>query len=605
MKTTLVIWLVLMVAQAALGDTTRLRVVAQVDDSQPADEAIQVDWDADAVAVTRQSDIDTPAAAIGPVLRIEGAAEPQDTWRAQIRIPTQVAIERGDSLVAEAWLRGRNTDGTEPYVFLLFESDQPHYTKSMQHSVAVTSERWTRVTVPFEVARTSDVGQSRLALRVTSPLDHLEVAGFRVIERGGGDVDPTPATYPGIGPDASWREQAKRQIDQHRKAELTVRVVDTAGKPLPDVEVEVEMTRHAFPFGTAVAAPTILDDSDDADRYREIVRTWFNYATMENALKQPVIDRNGIEPAIEAMRWLDDNGLAIRGHTLVWPSLNRSHHLGDVGEEYRERAAVDEDAATEWLRAKLHQHVVKTAMRTRGMVVGWDIANEVANLRDIMEVLGDDDTSDDALVELFRLARQADPSAERYVNDYGIVVGDGTQHEVRARYLKQIANLVAAGEAPDAIGVQSHFFGHLTGPRRVWAILDELAASGVPIEITEFDVGAGDEELEGQFARDFMTACFAHPEVRAFVVWGFWEGRHWRPRTAMFRRDWSLRPAGEAWQDLVLDEWWTRETVSTDPTGTATVRAFLGDYVVRVGGSEVVTTLPSEGRTLRIELVSE
>jgi hypothetical protein len=64
-------------------------------------------------------------------------------------------------------------------------------------------------------------------------------------------------------------------------------------------------------------------------------------------------------------------------------------------------------------------------------------------------------------------------------------------------------------------------------------------------------------------------------------MWGFWEGRHWRPEAALYRRDWSLKPAAKAWEDLVFGEWWTNVDASVDEHGRATVRGFKGDYEVR------------------------
>jgi len=52
--------------------------------------------------------------------------------------------------------------------------------------------------------------------------------------------------------------------------------------------------------------------------------------------------------------------------------------------------------------------------------------------------------------------------------------------------------------------------------------------------------------------------------------------RH-RPDAALYREDWSPKPAGEAWEDLVFDHWWTDERGKTDDGGT------LG------GGGQMVT----------------
>lgn len=35
-------------------------------------------------------------------------------------------------------------------------------------------------------------------------------------------------------------------------------------------------------------------------------------------------------------------------------------------------------------------------------------------------------------------------------------------------------------------------------------------------------------------------------------LWGFWAGDHWIPHAALFRRDWSIKPNGRVYQDLVF-----------------------------------------------------
>ena len=114
--------------------------------------------------------------------------------------------------------------------------------------------------------------------------------------------------------------------------------------------------------------------------------------------------------------------------------------------------------------------------------------------------------------------------------------------------------------------------------------------------ITEFDFDCDDEQLQAQYTRDFLTAVFAHPAVDGFIMWGFWAGRHWRPRAAMFARDWSIRPNGRAYKELVFNQWWTNADGRTDAGGTFTTRGFLGDYAVTVTHGALKTT-----QTVRLE----
>ncbi|MFI5380849.1 MAG: hypothetical protein ACHRHE_16240 [Tepidisphaerales bacterium] len=106
--------------------------------------------------------------------------------------------------------------------------------------------------------------------------------------------------------------------------------------------------------------------------------------------------------------------------------------------------------------------------------------------------------------------------------------------------------------------------------------------------------------------RDFMTAVFSHPATEAFTQWGFWEGRHWKPQCATIRKDWTLKPNGQAYMDLVFKQWWTDVKGKTAADGTFAVRGFLGDYQITVtSGGRTVTDgarLPATGTRLTIKV---
>ena len=130
--------------------------------------------------------------------------------------------------------------------------------------------------------------------------------------------------------------------------------------------------------------------------------------------------------------------------------------------------------------------------------------------------------------------------------------------------------------------MQGHFGTTVTPPETVVRILDRFAKFGKPIQVTEFDLPIADEKGQAQIPRDFLTAIFSHPATDAFTMWGFWEGKMWQPPAAFIRKDWTVKPNGQAWMNLVLKEWWTDMNTTTGPDGSCTTRGFLGDYKVTV-----------------------
>lgn len=83
--------------------------------------------------------------------------------------------------------------------------------------------------------------------------------------------------------------------------------------------------------------------------------------------------------------------------------------------------------------------------------------------------------------------------------------------------------------------------------------------------------------------------------------------RHWRPTAAYYDEDWTLRPHGEEYQRLVLDEWWTDIEGTTDNRGVFAGRGFKGDYEITVDVGTATTTVPvtfdDDGASVEVQIV--
>ncbi|MFC1794007.1 endo-1,4-beta-xylanase [Planctomycetota bacterium] len=130
----------------------------------------------------------------------------------------------------------------------------------------------------------------------------------------------------------------------------------------------------------------------------------------------------------------------------------------------------------------------------------------------------------------------------------------------------------------------AHFTsGSLTAIDDLKRVYDEFAQLGVPLQLTELDVDTGfDEQLQADYLRDVLILSFSHPAIQAINLWGFWEGRHWRPNAALWRKNWQLKPAGQVWLDLVHKQWRTLASGLSDQTGRFETKGFLGEYKITV-----------------------
>ena len=390
----------------------------------------------------------------------------------------------------------------------------------------------------------------------------------------------------------AWRAEADARIEKIRKAGLAITVVDAAGRPVPDAQIHVRMRRHAYPFGTAVVAAKLLNEpvTEGEKNYRDTFLAFFNYATLENDLKQTRLDKGGLRPAVDALKLLQAHGIQARGHVLVWPSWKMSASA---------LASIKDDpvAVEKWIR----NHIRTTVQATAGLVTDWDVMNEPAVHNDIINLLGKEKIAD-----WFRLARETDPFASLYLNENNVEF-----HGTNQGQLGEWIDYLASHGAPlDGVGWQGHMWQR-TLPYAP-GILDDLRRFekyGLKIQITEYDCNDRfSDEDEARFLSDFLPAWFSHPSTDGFIMWGFYDGASWTNNAPLFNRDWSLKPAGKVWMDDVFGKWWSDADGVADARGGFATRAFLGDYVVQVvhGGKveTVETRLPKEGRALKVALTA-
>jgi len=66
----------------------------------------------------------------------------------------------------------------------------------------------------------------------------------------------------------------------------------------------------------------------------------------------------------------------------------------------------------------------------------------------------------------------------------------------------------------------------------------------------------------------------------AFLMWGFWDGNHWKQGAPIFDIDWNIKPSGQAFIDKVFGEWWTSDSTTTTSEGLASVSAFKGTHKI-------------------------
>lgn len=527
-------------------------------------------------------------------VRVVTSKVPANAWNTQLSLATTSAVAAGDVIAGELWLRRVAPSPGAALAEIVFEKAGPPYDQSIVRVLSEETGNWTRFRFAFTARAAYAVGGAQFNIRLGHTAQTIELAGLTLSNYAKASPlssFPNDVTYAGREPDAPWRAAARDSIEKVRKANLTLDLRDAAGFPLADIPVEIKLRRHAFAFGSAVAASRLLATGTDSDRYRGVITQWFNTVVLENDLKWPQYEANPTQ-AQRAVDWLLQRNIQVRGHNLIWPGTNQPSFLpANVPPLFSDPTR---------LRARINGHFTNVLDRFRGKLADWDVVNEPLHERVIEGILGRPEVAG-----WFQLARTLDPSATLYLNEY---VNLEAVTRTGSTDLREYADSLRALGAPiDALGLQSHFAGFLTSPPELLARLDLI--SGItggtdtyPLRITEFDINTSDETLQADYTRDFLTAAFSHPSVTGVLMWGFWENQHWLPNGALFRSNWQPKPNAVAWSNLVYNTWTTRTNLQTAASGKAIARGFKGDYeiTIRLPGTNVtVLTRLDTDSTLR------
>jgi len=388
----------------------------------------------------------------------------------------------------------------------------------------------------------------------------------------------------------SQTAEIEKSIISIRKGELII-------KAKPGAEVNVEQISHEFWFGCAISDQIFNGSASKSDtkKYKELFLRNFNSAVTENAVKWGNMERQKGKvnyAVIDAMlNWTEANKIPLRGHNLFW-GINQfiQPWVKELSDEELEKT--------------IQNRAETVTARYKGRFVEYDLNNEMVHGNYYEERLGPDITK-----KMAEWSRNGDPDIRLFLNDYDILTGVKLKE-----YMAQIRLLLKQGVPIAGIGVQGHLHAETFDRAQLKNALDSLAIFNLPIRVTEFNMpgqrskyyenrglkmSPEEEELKANELVDYYKICFAHPAVAGIIMWGFWEGANWIPVSSLYKKDWTPTPAAIAYQNLLFNEWFTREKGKTDSKGEFTLPAFFGKYKITVNGKiKNVDLTKSSGKVL-------
>lgn len=498
------------------------------------------------------------------ILTATTAKQPNFIYNLGIRIPLnpRKIIEKQAMLLSfQARTLESSLETAEAKISWIFKQSESSDPKDVTERSVSLSQKWQTYYLPFEALKTSD-GNAILSMLFGFTPQKFEIKDIQLqVYPKGFDFEKLPKTkitYPGMEANAPWRIAAEKRIEAIRKGNFEIEF-SVKGKKVQNTNVTIELQRHAFPFGAAVNAEDVVNN----ERHFEAIKKLFNVIVFENDLKMKKWVFAKKRPiTLEAIDKLNQNNIEVKGHVLVWPGLR---YLTDDIKANKDNP--------EKVKEIILNHIKSVTQATKGKISHWDVVNEVYTNKDLQNITG----SDDILFEAFKKAKEYDPKAERFINEYGIISGGGinkTKQDWYYNFIKTIDTKTAG--LIDGIGMQSHIGSDLTPPEKVLEILNHFSELHKKISISEFTLDLLDEDVKAQYTTDFMIAAFSQPAVSEFLFWGYYAPNN--HKAGLLNKDFQLTKMGNAYYNLVNTKWKTKINTTTNTEGKIADSGFYGSY---------------------------
>ena len=256
-------------------------------------------------------------------------------------------------------------------------------------------------------------------------------------------------------------------------------VVDHGGQ-IPSLR---EMYADHFTIGAAI--------DTQYNNYSALLTKHFNSVTAEDQMKfdalEPTENNFSYGTADQMVSFATTNNMLVRGHALVWHRQTPSWVFSGSPDQVLQR---------------MRNHISKVMQHFQGKVYAWDVVNE-AIMDDGSFRSGTEDEGQQSgwfaslgesyIAEAFVAARQADPTARLFYNDYY------NYHPVRRQAIyDMLQGLIEAGVPIDGVGLQTHLnlepgtdpneqSYHQTVENLEEAI-DMYSSLGLEVQVTELDL---------------------------------------------------------------------------------------------------------------------
>lgn len=234
--------------------------------------------------------------------------------------------------------------------------------------------------------------------------------------------------------------------------------------------------KNKFYIGTALNESQIKGLDNNAIT---LLKKHFNSIVAENCMKSSILQsKEGVFNFAEADKFVElgeKYRMLIIGHTLIWHSQAPKWFFVDEN---------GKNVSKEMLIDRMRKHITTVVTRYKGKIHGWDVVNEAFEddgsyrRSKFYEILGED------YIELaFKFAREADPKAELYYNDYNLA-----NPKKRNAVVNMVKKLQSKAIRIDAIGMQGHLTMQYPNVDSFEKSIIAFSQLGIQVMITELDL---------------------------------------------------------------------------------------------------------------------
>jgi endo-1,4-beta-xylanase len=286
---------------------------------------------------------------------------------------------------------------------------------------------------------------------------------------------------------------------------------------------------QASPFGAAVRPDLLNSDLD----YTGALRRYCTMIVPEGGMLWNDLRPNqatyDFKDADKVASFATDNGMKLRGHTLVWYGVMPAWTEDLTGKS----AARDE----------LLKHIDTVVGRYRSRMDSWVVVNEplvdkAVNFDDLRPTIWQRTIGIDHMAMAFEAAHAADPAAKLIINEYDVEYIGERYRNRRLALTALVRSLVDRNVPIHGVGIQGHLVANLEidveGLRQ---FARDMKALGLTIAVTELDVidnllpadVTQRDRLVSQRAGAFLTALSEVDRLDSLLSWGITDKYTWVP----------------------------------------------------------------------------